>query len=369
VQEAIVIPTERVGLELDEFLCLVFPERSKGFLRSEIRAGRILLDGLHVHPSSRLRSSQVVLIQTDAEGWPEPQTAESGPELPILYEDEHLLVIDKPAGLACEPERWDKEKASLASAVLDLARARAARTATTLPLDWRPRLVHRLDKDTTGVALVAKTLEAEREARGAFEAGTVEKTYLALVEGEYPLQDDAEDRIEFPIAPDERRSGRMIVDTLRGKPATTIVRVESRFRGYTLVACRPLTGRTHQIRVHLAERGFPLVVDPAYGRRRALLLSELKSGYRKKRGQTERPLIERHTLHAARLEFTFLGRKLCFEAPLPLDLSRTLKQLARNRPVVPTGVRSRSAPVRAPGSASSSASGSASGSVSGGGVQ
>lgn len=331
VGEAIVVPAERVGLELDEFLCLVFPERSKGFLRAQIRAGRILLDGQPAHPGARLRISQVVLLEESPEDWPEVGATERAPELPILHEDEQLLVVDKPAGLACEPERWDKEKASLASAVLELARARAAAAGTALPLDWRPRLLHRLDKDTTGVALVAKTLECERAVRAAFESGKVEKTYLALVEGEYPLRDGEEDRIAFALAPDERRSGRMVVDELEGKPAETLVRVAQRFRGYTLVECRPLTGRTHQIRVHLAERGFPLVVDPLYGRRRSFALSEFKAGYRKKRGQTERPLIERHTLHAARLALDLAGRRRVFESPLPPDLERVLKQLARHR--------------------------------------
>ncbi|MBM3977933.1 MAG: RluA family pseudouridine synthase [Planctomycetes bacterium] len=329
--EAIVVPVERVGLELDEFLCLLFPERSKGFLRAQIRAGRILIDGLPAHPGTRLRLSQVVLLEQSPDEWPEVPEAQRGPALTILHEDEHLLVIDKPAGLACEPERWDKEKASLATAVLELARERAARAGTQLPLDWRPRLLHRLDKDTTGVALIAKSLACEREVRAAFESGAVQKVYLALVEGEYPLADGEEDRIEFALAPDERRSGRMVVDTLEGKPATTIVRVAQRFRGYTLVECRPLTGRTHQIRVHLAERGFPLVVDPHYGRRRSFALSEFKVGYRRKPGQTERPLIERHTLHAASLELLLGGATRRFEAPLPVDLARTLKQLAHHR--------------------------------------
>jgi 23S rRNA pseudouridine1911/1915/1917 synthase len=331
VGEAIVVPAERVGLELDEFLCLVFPERSKGFLRAQIRAGRILIDGQPAHPSARLKLSQVVLLEEDPEEWPEPNAPERGPELAILHEDEHLLAIDKPAGLACEPERWEKDKASLASAVLDLARARAQAAGTELPLDWRPRLLHRLDKDTTGVALVAKTLECERAVRAAFESGAVEKVYLALVEGEYPLRDGEEDRIEFALAPDARRSGRMVVDALEGKSARTLVRVAQRFRGYTLVECRPQTGRTHQIRVHLAERGFPLVVDSLYGRRRSFALSEFKAGYRKKRGQSERPLIERHTLHAARLSLELFGARRIFEAPVPADLERTLKQLARHR--------------------------------------
>jgi 23S rRNA-/tRNA-specific pseudouridylate synthase len=119
-----------------------------------------------------------------------------------------------------------------------------------------------------------------------------------------------------------------------GKPARTTLAVEQRFRGFTLLRCRPRTGRTHQLRVHLAAEGFPLVVDPIYGRRQKLLLSEIKSGYRPKPGRVERPLIDRLTLHAARISFPAPadeGRIVTVEAPLPEDFARTLKQLAKVR--------------------------------------
>ena len=159
------------------------------------------------------------------------------------------------------------------------------------------------------------------------------KVYLALVEGEHPLEDGAEELIELPLASDRRRGGLVVVSD-SGKAARTRVGVEQRYRGYTLLRCEPLTGRTHQLRVHLAAQGFPLVVDPLYGRRRAFALSEFKRGYRPKPGRVEAPLIDRLTLHAVRLEFDALppaAGRVAVESPLPRDFQRVLKQLSKVR--------------------------------------
>jgi 23S rRNA pseudouridine1911/1915/1917 synthase len=336
VSETIVVPWERAGLELDEFLCLHFPELNKGSLRRAVREGLILLDGMRASPSQRLRADQVLLVDLDELETP---LAPVAPEaaLPILFEDEDLLVVDKPAGLAVEPERWARGAASLAGALLAMARARSAAgdaEEASGPLALRLRAVHRLDKDTSGALVVAKHLEAERALRLAFEEDRVHKTYWALVEGELPLVDGAEEEIELALGPDEKRSGRMVVDPAGGKPARTRIAVLRRFRGFTWLACRPLSGRTHQIRVHLAARGFPLAVDPLYGRRSELFLSEVKAGYRAKRGRPERPLVARLTLHAAALEFPSpraAARTIRVEAPLAKDLAQLLKQLAKVR--------------------------------------
>jgi 23S rRNA pseudouridine1911/1915/1917 synthase len=337
VTETIVVPWERDGLELDEFLCLHFPEFNKGFLRRAVREGRILIDGMRANPSQRLRADQVLIVDlVDEEAPAAPVAPEAA--LPILYEDEDLLVVDKPAGLAVEPERWARGAASLAGALLALARARSPgaerEDGAAAPLELRLRAVHRLDKDTSGVLVVAKHLEAERVLRGAFEHEQVRKTYWALVEGEHPLADGEEEEIDLAIGPDEKRSGRVVVDAVGGKPARTRVSVLQRYRGFTWLACRPLTGRTHQIRVHLSARGFPLAVDPLYGRRDELLLSNVKAGYRAKRGQPERPLIARLTLHAAAVELESprdAARTTRVEAPLPKDLAQLLKQLGKVR--------------------------------------
>jgi RluA family pseudouridine synthase len=325
-------------MELDEFLCLSFPLLSKGFLRRQVRDGKILIDGQRTVPSQRLRLSQVILIDFDEdEATPEPPVAPAY-EVPVLYEDEHVLAVDKPADLAAEPERWARGNASLSGAVLSLALERAeidveGPLQPMHGLEFRPRLLHRLDKDTTGVVLVAKTIEAERTLRPAFEDGSIKKSYLALVEGEYPLKDGESEVIDLPIGPDEKKSGRMRIDSVAGKPSRTRVSVEQRFGGYTLMRCEPLTGRTHQIRVHMREVGFPLVVDPVYGRHKSLSLSEFKTDYKKKRGHVETPLINRLTLHAQRITFPRVGtgEPVTVESPIPPDLGRVLKQMTKVR--------------------------------------
>lgn len=341
MSEHLVVPADRAGLELDEFLCLAFPGVNKGFVRTQIRSGRVLVDGSRANPSQRLRTDQVLSLDFEDEEFPEAPVAPAF-EVPILHEDDDVLVMDKPPGLAVEPERWHRDLASLSGALLRIASERAPAAGaeapaegdeeTTPTLPFRPRLVHRIDKDTTGCVLVAKHLEVERTLREAFDAGTIRKRYLALVEGEHPVADDDEEIIDLPIAADARRSGRMRVAD-DGKPSRTRVRVESRFHGYTLLACEPMTGRTHQIRVHLAAAGFPLAVDSLYGRRDQLRLSAIKAGYRPKPGRVERPLIDRLTLHAASIEFpTAAGSTTTVESPLPKDFERVLKQLAKVRP-------------------------------------
>ena len=330
------------GTELDEFLCQVFPSLSKRFLRGEVRAGRVLVDGGRVQPSYRLRRDEVVSLDLD-EDEARAATRTAPPfELALLHEDGRLLVVDKPPALAVEPDRWDAARPSLVGALGELGER----------LGQHLRIVHRLDRDTSGAVLVARTLEAERELRVAFDGGAVRKRYLALVEGEHPLADGGDERIDRPIGPDKKRGGTMRVRE-DGKPASTRIRVERRYRGFTLLECEPLTGRTHQLRVHLAHAGFPLAVDGLYGRRDALLLSELKPGYRAKPGRPERPLIARLTLHAWRLAFPGPDGPLEVEAPLPPDFQKTLKQLAKVRPHRSASARggsdARPAPGRRPG--------------------
>jgi len=306
-------------MELDEFLCLAFPLLNKRFLRSQVREGRVLVDGNPAMPSQRLRQDQVLFVDFDEASLPDAAPPAPRVELPVLYDEDGVLAVDKPAGLAVEPDRWQHDKPSLIASLLASE-------------EGRPRIVHRLDRDTTGALLVARTVEAERRLREAFDSGLVNKTYLALVEGEHPLPDGESEIIDQPIAPDARKSGRMRVHE-GGKPARTRFAVERRFQGYTLLRCEPLTGRTHQLRVHLRELAFPLAVDPVYGRRKALVLSEIKRGYRQKRGHIEHPLIDRLTLHAAAIEFpSSTGARVRVESPIPRDLARVLKQLAKVRP-------------------------------------
>jgi RluA family pseudouridine synthase len=189
--------------------------------------------------------------------------------------------------------------------------------------------VHRLDRDTSGVLVYARTADARRSLAQQFRRRTVEKTYLALVRG--AVERDLE--IDLPI---RTLDGRTRAAVERGnhadaKPALTRVHVRERFGGHTLVECRPKTGRLHQIRVHLAAMGFPLAVDPVYGSGEGLWLSALKADYRRSRSHEERPLIGRLTLHAASLaiDHPVHGERLTFTADLPKDFRAAITQLRR----------------------------------------
>jgi RluA family pseudouridine synthase len=244
------------------------------------------------------------------------ETPPAAPVLPpVLYEDEVLVAFDKPAGLLSAPDRWDKTEAHL----VRLAQERYGSEAFN---------VHRLDFETTGVILFAKTRGALTAAARQFAEGKAVKRYLALARGTPEKEEMVVDR---PIASDPVRPGRMRASHRYGRPAVTRLRLLERFRGYSLVEAFPLTGRTHQVRVHLSLVGAPVLADPLYGNGQPLLLSKLKAGYKFKEGREERPLLARVGLHAEslRLAHPVTGRELAIAAPLPKDFEVSLRYLRR----------------------------------------
>jgi 23S rRNA pseudouridine1911/1915/1917 synthase len=251
-------------------------------------------------------------------------------DLHILYEDADLLVIDKPAGLLVIPDRWDASKPT----VVKLARTYLHRQATAQGMHPAepPRIwvVHRLDRDTSGVLILAKSDRVHAALSQQFERGTVRKTYLALVSGQGIR---AEGVIRLPIGPHPQRPGMMAIQRRQGKSAVTRYTAVERFRGYTLLDVRPQTGRSHQIRVHVQAIGHPLAIDPLYGSGEPLLLSALKPSYRAKAGAVEHPLMARLTLHAQSLELMhpIRGETCAWVAPLPKDFAAVLRNLRRYR--------------------------------------
>lgn len=235
--------------------------------------------------------------------------------LDILHVDDQLLVVDKPAGMLSVAGRGAAPNA------IDLLRG-GREFADDEPL----RVVHRLDKDASGVLVYARTLAAQRHLVAQFMRRRVEKVYYALVRGFV----EADGEIELALC-FSRRANRMQASARRGKPSLTRYRIVQRVPGHTWLECRPRTGRTHQIRAHLAAIGHPLSVDPLYGSGQSLLLSHYKADYHQNRRQRERPLIDRLTLHASRIAFEHpqTARVVTFEAPLPKDLRATLTQLGR----------------------------------------
>ncbi len=251
-------------------------------------------------------------------------------ELHILDEDDDLLVIDKPAGLLVIPDRWDASKPSvvkLARTYLQTCAEAVGQIAGEPPRIW---VVHRLDRDTSGVLILAKSARAHTALSRQFEHGQVKKAYLALVSGQVVR---AEGSIHLPIGPHPHRPGMMAIRRRHGKASLTRYAVLERFRGYTLLDVRPHTGRSHQIRVHLQAIGHPLAIDPLYGVDAPLLLSALKPSYRPKAGAAEHPLMGRLTLHAHVLELTHPSHGGTSEwvAPLPKDFAALLRNLRRYR--------------------------------------
>lgn len=246
-------------------------------------------------------------------------------ELAVLWSDDNLVAVAKPAGLATIPGRGESD-----SVLERLAAQLGLRHSGSE--DPRLRVVHRLDKDTSGVLLFAKNLAAQRHLSHQFQNNAIGKEYLALVHGR---PGEREGDIDAPLAPHPTSPKRMTVFR-HGRAARTLWRVEETFRDLTLLRCFPKTGKTHQIRVHLRHAGMPLAIDPLYNALRpgvepGIRLSQFKRDYRPTRGEEERPLIERLTLHAHRLAFVNVnGEAVTIEAPLPKDMRVVLNQLRRH---------------------------------------
>jgi RluA family pseudouridine synthase len=223
--------------------------------------------------------------------------------LPILWRDDCLLVVNKPAGLPTLPDGWDPH----APYLLDELQARFGRL-------W---VVHRLDRPTSGVIVFARSADAHRSLNLQFDRHEVTKVYHALVVGR-PEGEAA--TVDLPLRPDGDRKHRTVIDHRKGKPAVTHYTVLQRFDGCALLEARPETGRTHQIRAHLASQGLPLVADVLYGADRARLTDPLDPSL---------PLIGRPALHAQSLALThpITSERLTFEAPYPVDLATALMHL------------------------------------------
>jgi 23S rRNA pseudouridine1911/1915/1917 synthase len=308
---ALVVAPDEAGLRLDAWLARRLPGFSRSRLQALIEEGRVRLDAGPARAATRVRAGQSALVSV-----PPPAPAEPQPEdipLRIVHEDGALLVLDKPAGLVVHPG------AGASSGTLVNALLARVHDLSGVGGVLRPGIVHRLDRGTSGLLLVAKSDEAHRALARQFASRTVEKEYLALVLGA-PARSSGE--IDAAIGRDPVHRRRMSVRAHRGREARTSWSVEERFDGAALLRVRIHTGRTHQIRVHLASIGHPVAGDPLYGGTRTP--SSRRTAAREALASLARP-----ALHAARLSFTHptSGTRLSFEAPLPADLLAVLDAL------------------------------------------
>jgi 23S rRNA pseudouridine1911/1915/1917 synthase len=246
-------------------------------------------------------------------------------ELPVLYEDEHLLALEKPSRLLTSPDRYDAQRPNLMKllhAGIEVGKPWAAKRGLTYLMN-----AHRLDFETSGVILLAKTKPVLIALANLFGSAVPLKTYLALVHGN-PVKPAFE--VDAKLAPHPVKVGLVRVDEKTGKKANTLFELLEKFNGYSLLKCQPLTGRTHQIRVHLRQAGLPIVGDTLYGGSE-LLLSRLKSDYRLKPKKTEKPLLNRVALHAMELKLPHpvTGAEITITSPWPKDMLVAVKYLRR----------------------------------------
>lgn len=294
------VPADAVGLRLDKFLADALPDLSRATLQRLIRNGDIRIDGRAARPSQRVAGGETLVVNVPP---PAPLDVAPAPDisLDIVYQDADLLVLNKPAGLVVHPASGHADDTlvnALLAHVPDLAGIGGVQ---------RPGIVHRLDKDTSGLLLVAKNDAAHQALQAQFKDRSVDKLYLALVDGRVS---PPRGLIDAPIGRDSRDRKKMAV-AITGRPAQTEYRTLETLADMSLVEVRLLTGRTHQIRVHLASIGYPIVGDRLYGRRKT------------------RHAIGRQFLHAWRLAFDLpaSGERVTFTAPLPDDLRELLAQL------------------------------------------
>jgi len=316
----VAVSGDDAGVRLDVLLAHNFPESSRSFLARAIAQGAVRVDGVVARASHKLRPGAVVVFTL-------PQPPRAGPvaeEIPLafLHVDDAIAVVDKPAGMVVHPAKGNW-KGTLAGALKwHLERQDdAAVGLSTAGGPTRPGIVHRLDRDTSGVIVVARTEAAHHALARQFERRSVAKTYLAITQGQ-PRFDADEIDLPIGIHPYQREKMAVRRDHPTSREAVTRYEVLERFRAAALVRVTPRTGRTHQIRVHLAAVGAPVLCDGLYSGRSVIEppFTGLPPGP---------PLLARQALHAASLELDHpvTGDRRRFEAPLPADMAEMLAAL------------------------------------------
>lgn len=318
--ETFVVKARMKGKRIDAYLAARYPDYSRSVVQKVIDASAVEVNGQVVKASYRVRLGDEIRVWLPDLGDDAPVPEEI--PLSIVYEDEAFVVVDKPPGMVVHPAKghWSGTLVNALQFHFD--------QLSSVGGEDRPGIVHRLDRDTTGLLIVAKDDRAHRALAGQFEARTIKKEYLAIVSG-VPSRDS--DYIERPIGPHPTHRERMAIRLPEdgGKASVTFYEVLERFRGHALVRCHPETGRTHQIRVHLTHIGHPIIADKLYAGRDRLTRMELMP-----HEESDEVLIDRQALHAHQLRLTHpvSGRPMHFSAPIPEDFEMVLKALRSERP-------------------------------------
>jgi 23S rRNA pseudouridine1911/1915/1917 synthase len=315
------VQLKTAGMRLDQYLVMQFADFSRSLLQRAIEADTVTVNDKPAKRSTKVKQGDRVRV------WlPVPDRAEPTPEdipLEVLYEDEYLAVVNKPYNMVVHPARGNW------GGTLVNALAHRFQHLSKINGDYRPGIVHRLDRDTSGVILVAKEEKAHRDLGMQFESRKIFKEYVAITHG---VLDRDSDYIERRIGHHPHDRIKMIAtdDETIGKEACTFYEVIERFKGYTFVRCQPRTGRTHQIRVHLGSVGCPVLADKTYSGRDSFKLSDLTPGLAPEQDEV---LLGRQALHALRLRLFHPHTKqpLAVEAPLPAEFVKTLEALRRLR--------------------------------------
>jgi 23S rRNA pseudouridine1911/1915/1917 synthase len=312
-RRVLVVPAELRGERLDRVLVALMPEYSRSRLQQWIEAGRVTVSGESRRPSDRLAGGEELLVVIE----PERDLRVVAQALPIdiVYEDDALLVVNKPAGLVVHPGAGNPDS-TLQNALLH--------HAPELAVVPRAGIIHRIDKDTSGLLVVARTLEAHATLVAALAGREIGREYEAIVCGVVT----AGGKVDQPIGRDARDRTRMRVST-GARPAVTHYRVLERFRAHSLIHVKLETGRTHQIRVHMQHLRHPVFGDPVYGNRLAMPRGASP------RLQEQLRLFRRQALHARRLSLHHprSGAALSWEAALPSDMADLLDALRRDAAV------------------------------------
>lgn len=305
-----IVNAEQAGQRLDRFLASQLPDMSRTHIQLLMEEGRVLVDGGSMKPSHRIEQGATVTLEIP----PVPLPGVDAEEIPldILYEDRYLAVLNKPAGMIVHPGAG-ADSGTLVAALLHRFGGMEGLSTVGGPL--RPGIVHRLDKGTSGVIVVALTNEAHLKLIEEFRERRVQKTYLALLHGKL---DGETGTVDLPVARDLKRRSRMTARRRDGREARTDWRVRLRLENFTLVEADLHTGRTHQIRVHFSALGSPVVGDTLYGAPR-----------QERVGTGLLPPLGRNFLHAARIAFAhpMTGKQIEVRAPLPAELVSYLKNL------------------------------------------